>query len=233
MEMNTNPSTIAGAIQVEADDKVREILKPGVVPRKNRIAIIKWILGGVATHQRTCLICNAELSRAHAIRCADIEHTLLPKYGRILNPNSTINMLDQLINFYRNENNPAAFNDIYFCIVQIYNRCLGFRQQANGHFQEQAQRRLDPARAAQAEPIHVVNGWNRRRQREAEQAEPIHVVIGWNRRRQREAEEESPRRQRPRYVVAVNEQVIPRRRDQEEAELENNRGEQGQRWRPP
>jgi hypothetical protein len=205
--LNTDKSTIAGAILCEINDDYRAILKPGIVDLRQKMAIIKWILGGVATHQRTCQVCNRELSRSHAIDCADVYTVLLPKYERLWNPQSPLNIIDQLLNHHRHSTDTRFYSDIFTCISQIYRRCLGYRQQANGHFQAD----------------HTANPPNPRNQPQAEPA-----LGQWNR-PLRPNQPANPDHQRRPLLP----QVIPRRRNRREAELENNEGNQGQRWQPP
>jgi hypothetical protein len=160
INLENNPERIAGAIVVDHDPNLRAVLKPGVVDRKQRIAIVKWILGGVAQHNSTCKVCNRELSRAHAIECADVREVLLPKYEPIYNPEAPLNIVDQVLNHHRNSVNSEVYEDIYISVKRIYTRCLGYRQGENGYFRGVHDDVVAPRRNRRVR--HVVAGWNRR-----------------------------------------------------------------------
>ena len=231
--LETNPERIAGAIQTDRNDKLRSLLKPGIVTKKERIAIVKWILGGVATHQSTCKICDQELSRAHAIECAEVGQILLPKYEDIIDQELQLNMIDQVLNHYRNSIDPAVYKDIFQCVKRIYTRCLGYRQGENGHFVEAQERQRHRLRGE-----HVVNGWNRARPNIPQRRPRVEAEDNARRLRQCRRQDLEIRpvladgNQEHPIVQHRNNVVIPARR-RRSPELDNENGGRGQRWRPP
>ena len=117
---------------MEETDGIRAVLKPGIVEKKKRIALVKWLVGGVARHKR-CQ-CGLEMSRTHSIACSGAGELLMHRFGQEINRASPLNWISQLLNVYRNSPDGQVYNVLYDAIKMIYENCLGYRQQANGFF---------------------------------------------------------------------------------------------------
>jgi hypothetical protein len=178
MVLDATASNVAGAIEIGEKEKLRAVLKPGVVSKKKRIAIVKWLTGGVARH-KTCT-CGVEMSRVHAIECSGANELLFNRFGDEINQDSEVNWISQILNLYRKSTESRIYNVVYGAIKMIYENCLGYRQQANGFFAENREQ-------AERDRNEAVRGFNR----------PIQVQR-IPARRPRETQENHERRVRPR-----------------------------------
>jgi len=140
-DLDLNQENVAGSILID-DLKTRNVCKPfAFQDKKHRISIIKWILGGVATHL-PCKNCHQELSRKHAIECSGAHEFLFTKYGSILQleENNKMNTIDILLNVYKYEPpNTDFYDDIYHAICMIYKNCLGYQMNQDGFWIENEQ----------------------------------------------------------------------------------------------
>jgi hypothetical protein len=130
LDLDKGNNNVAGSIVIEKTDKLRVILQPGTfTDRSHKIAILRWILGGVAMHQ-LCQNCHAEeLSREHALDCSGAGATLERKYRL----EGEGNIIDRTLNHFRNDSNRIEiYEDIFAAISIIYRKCLQYRLKVNG-----------------------------------------------------------------------------------------------------
>ena len=75
------------------------------ISNEARIAIIRWMLGGIVRHQ-PCLNCDnlTELSRTHALHCSGANDFLRNNVGSTILPEAGETLLDAILNRYRNQN---------------------------------------------------------------------------------------------------------------------------------
>ena len=106
--------------------------------KKQRIAIQKWAVGGIANHQM-CQQCGEEVSRKHAVDCSGALAYLTNCMGTLLSrrTNEQINRMDALsyLVHYKSEDiakSEEKIKMIYTAIAKIYENCLGFQVNTNG-----------------------------------------------------------------------------------------------------
>jgi Reverse transcriptase (RNA-dependent DNA polymerase) len=135
-----NYRNIGATVLVEMQDNIRKILWIPHISNEARIAIIRWILGGVVRHQ-PCLNCNIgeELNRLHAMECSGANLFLREHFGNIiLTAGETL--LDAILNWSRNEKKSYNFyQTLYKAICMIYEKCLRYQKKANGFWTEGAE----------------------------------------------------------------------------------------------
>ena len=132
--LDFSKTNVGGVIEMDDKPKFRACLKPGVVTKKKRIAIVKWLTGGVARHN-PCR-CGQEMSRVHAIECSGAGELILARFGSEIDHASGVNWISQVLNTYRNSKAAWVYDSVYDAIRMIYQNCLGYQQQANGFFAE-------------------------------------------------------------------------------------------------
>ena len=142
-ELDQDRTNVSGAIKCYEEDgkDIRHVLKPrAFANKKQRVTIIRWMLGGVVRHQ-PCKNCDAHtpLSRQHALDCSGARQFLEDRFqdalGDIDASLDNLNVLDKLLNKYRLAPPSETFYvDIHHAISLVYSRCLGFRQQENGYW---------------------------------------------------------------------------------------------------
>jgi hypothetical protein len=133
--LDANSDNVAGSIQVDLKDPIRACLRADVLKDKHvKIAIFKWLTGGVAMHT-PCKKCGAALSRTHAVACAGADQYLRWKYATTLatkpKPDNR-NLIDHLLNINRTTKQYSFYLDIYTAIAKIYSICLGYQLKDNG-----------------------------------------------------------------------------------------------------
>ena len=131
-KLDRGKTNVAGSFVLEMNNKLRHITKVNALDKKQRIAIFKWITGGIVRHQ-PCAICNQQLSRKHAIECSGAGAMLLQNF-EFPNYENNYNLIDQLLNKYA-DGKPAplkVYNFIAEAIYMIYRKCLNFKQATNG-----------------------------------------------------------------------------------------------------
>jgi hypothetical protein len=131
--LSRNKSNVAGVLELLPNGKLRHALQPGAIKnRKHRVNVLRWLMGGVCTHM-LCRHCNQELSRQHGLDCSGATAYLTRKYYSLLDPNSALNVMDELLNKCKDKQCSKSFYyTISKAIAMIYVQCLGFRQQKNG-----------------------------------------------------------------------------------------------------
>jgi hypothetical protein len=135
--LDRGASNIAGAVQVEPGDPVRDILTAAAnQPIASRVTICRWMTGSIVRHDQ-CRNCDGvELSRAHALECSGANMILQPLWpdGMPL-ADPTLTLLDNLLNAVRAGKPTQHFYDtVVAAIGLVYTRCLRFRQAANGYW---------------------------------------------------------------------------------------------------
>jgi hypothetical protein len=130
--LDRDTNNVAGSILLEPKDPLRACLKPSVLPMEQRVAIVKWITGGVARH-KPCL-CGVELSREHAINCSGAGELIQHYFTDDIDRDSPINHISQVLNIHRNSRETRVYNVVFDAIKLIYENCLGYRQRQNGFF---------------------------------------------------------------------------------------------------
>jgi hypothetical protein len=125
---------VGESLYLHEKDRVRQILKPEAFESQDqKIATIKWILGGIAMHQQ-CLNCKTNtLTRKHALECTGFDVKIRMKFNEIdFDSHEKYNVLDIAHNFYRNESRKDLYELTHQIVKKIYTRCLGFKQKKNG-----------------------------------------------------------------------------------------------------
>jgi Reverse transcriptase (RNA-dependent DNA polymerase)/Endonuclease-reverse transcriptase len=129
-------ANVAGAINLVKHETARVIFTSHLKLKKPiRVAIIKWLTGGVAQHQ-DCKKCGLEkgVGRAHALSCSGVDQFLVNYFPIQSTTYQQLNRLDSLINYYRIEADPTIYTIIFRCIQSIYVNCLGYIQKSNGFY---------------------------------------------------------------------------------------------------
>ena len=187
MKLDKGKETVAGAIQIERYDPLRNITRQGVWDsKKQRITVTRWAIGAVARHQM-CSNCEdrADLSRAHAVMCSGAEESLRRQYGEFLDPNSKFTIIDQLLNRFRNGiPRPSFYRDLEEAIGLIYRKCRGLVQKENGFWAEKLENEHGELRGELTGRIWVSSNPARSR-RQAEIARWRNLPVGRPRNAQR------------------------------------------------
>lgn len=137
MSLDHNGTNIAGAIEVNENETIRFHLTAAAFSggRRRRVTYSRWLIGAVANHQ-TCQLChNAELSREHALACAQINIEMDAQYGEHFGDAYIargLNKLDFLCNKFRNKAPANWETNSTNWISKILRLCRGFRQAGNG-----------------------------------------------------------------------------------------------------
>lgn len=149
IKMDKGKPSVAGVIQIERSDRLRTITRQGVWDsNKQRITITRWAIGAVARHQM-CSNCEEkeDLSRAHAVECSGAGENLRRQYGEFFNPSSSLTIIDQLLNLFRNGMpRPSFFRDLEEAIGLIFNKCRGLVQNDKGFWVESLDESNQPSR---------------------------------------------------------------------------------------
>lgn len=131
---------IAGTLLLEENEEIRQIMRVGQCPKKQRITITRWLLGTITRHE-VCKKCNGELTRKHAIECSGALTFLRDLFPEVSEPTEQVRwtLLDNILNTYRiARKNTDFYRNIYLAISKVYTECHGFQQAANGFWiQEQ------------------------------------------------------------------------------------------------
>ncbi len=144
MALDRHGTNIAGAIEVDENETIRYHLKAAAFSggRRRRVTYSRWLIGAVANHQ-TCQLCqNAELSREHALECAQINEEMDATYGEHFGDDYStrgLTKLDYLMNKFR-KNAPANWEtNSTNWIAKILRLCRGFQQAGNGFWSPQSE----------------------------------------------------------------------------------------------
>ncbi|KAJ3231681.1 hypothetical protein HDU81_003569, partial [Chytriomyces hyalinus] len=98
VNLDNNPDTIAGAIQVQMKDPIRPYLTACKgIDRKTCNNILRWTLGAVTRHE-PCLKCNDILTRSHAVECSGAAASLLENWETPTPPAGRMTLLDTILN---------------------------------------------------------------------------------------------------------------------------------------
>jgi hypothetical protein len=142
--MESASGAVAQSFLYEQGDPIRALLKPGV-KRKQRITLIRWMLGLVCQHQ-ICVACGEELSRAHGTECCRTLDFLAEKYPDILEgSNEHANIIDAILNKHRKTRNPRALEAMEASIAEILQRCRGLVQEDNYYWRPPGNNEAQPA----------------------------------------------------------------------------------------
>lgn len=156
-DMEPSRNNVAGNILVGNDLILNLFLKPtcmhtvGKEYRKERVAIQKWLVVGVANHQRClnrpplpgseCLVQPwIELSRKNAIECSGVLPLLNMHFQNllVLQDADSRSQMEPLTYFLHYNTVLARSNEavrqLYACIALIYKKCLGFNIRPNGYW---------------------------------------------------------------------------------------------------
>ncbi|KAJ3217638.1 hypothetical protein HDU81_000779 [Chytriomyces hyalinus] len=138
VNLDNDPDTIAGTIQVEMDDPIRPYLTACKgIDRKTCNNILCWTLGAVTRHE-PCLKCANVLTRSHAADCSGATGLLRANHATLAPPVGCMTWLDAVLNDTRNTP-PAkieSYNDVSAAVALIYTECRHLQQQANGYWAE-------------------------------------------------------------------------------------------------
>jgi hypothetical protein len=137
--MDDQTDTVAGAINLLPNRILHRhaMLANNGMDRKQRIAIQRWLIGGVATHT-PCINCGdgTEISRRHGIACSGASEMIRNEFPDQFTTPSRLNDIDRLLDFFKEEPPTDDFYYIiYSAIAMIYTNCLGYRQAANYYWQ--------------------------------------------------------------------------------------------------
>lgn len=142
-KLDTGNINVAGTLFVSPQEPHRHCLQANSFnfnERKERICIIKWLIGNVAIH-KTCRHCREEISRKHAADCSLADRALSTQYPAessvyIGNNNfvGKMTFIDFLLNAYRRHPPKGLFRNISRAIEMIYKHCLGYQVQSNGFY---------------------------------------------------------------------------------------------------
>jgi hypothetical protein len=138
VNLDNNPDTIAGAIQVETKDPIRLYLTACKgIDRKTRNNILRWTLGAVTRHE-PCLKCAGIMTRSHAADCSGATARLRPNWTALALPAGRMTWLDTILNEVRNTppSEVDTYNEISAAVALIYTECRHLQQQANGYWAE-------------------------------------------------------------------------------------------------
>ena len=138
-----NTTSVGGAIRCYEEDgqSSRHVLVPRAFSdKKQRVAIIRWIIGGVATHS-PCKNCPQQtpLSRVHALECSGASQFLEDRFQDALeglDPSlNDLTVLDRLLNKYRLAPPTETFYvDVLHAISLVYTKCMKYHQADNGYW---------------------------------------------------------------------------------------------------
>lgn len=135
--LDLDETNVAGTIIMDEIEPKRNCILPHAFSdRKQRVAVIHWIVGAVARHQ-DCLNCGLVegLSRKHALECSGALRLLQERYPNDIIPASPLDAMSQVLNKFRHRpNNKVLYRDVHQCVAMIYTRCLGLLQAENGFF---------------------------------------------------------------------------------------------------
>ena len=144
IEMEKSSTNVAGVIPCD-DLKINELLtsKADFDPenyRKHRVAIQKWLTGGVANHQ-TCEKCGNELTRKHSIICSGALITLQQQFPNLLRQRTMeqVQHMDEISYLLHHHHGVIAqssfkIENCYQAIALIYEQCLGYQVKPNGYW---------------------------------------------------------------------------------------------------
>ncbi|KAJ3239207.1 hypothetical protein HDU77_011317 [Chytriomyces hyalinus] len=138
VNLDTNPDSIAGAIQVETKDPIRPYLTACKgIDRKTRNNILRWTLGAVTRHE-PCLKCADILTRSHAVDCSGAATLLREHWETLTPPAGRMTVLDTILNKIRNTppSEVDTYNQVSAAVALIYTECRHLQQQANGYWAE-------------------------------------------------------------------------------------------------
>lgn len=144
MGLDRDGTNIAGAIEVDKNETIRYHLKAAAFSggRRRRVTYSRWLIGAVANHQ-TCQLClNAELSREHALECAQINIEMDSTYGEHFGDDfiaRRLTKLDYLMNKFRKNAPDDWETNSTNWIAKILRLCRGFRQAGNGFWSPQSE----------------------------------------------------------------------------------------------
>jgi hypothetical protein len=136
------PGSIAAALELDHTEGLRAICLPNPdISRKDRLVIMRWLLGLVCQHQ-TCASCQGELDREHGLVCAEArawaENYLLEDYPEAFeerpgrDPKAT--WLDGALNTLRHSRDQYVIEGLSQTIQLILIKCRDLEQQDNGYW---------------------------------------------------------------------------------------------------
>lgn len=144
-KLNVNESSVSGTIECIPAEGYRHCLRPyAFTSDQIRVPVLRWIVGNVAIHM-PCINegCSTTISRRHAAICSGAHDALVTRYPQQANayqqllqsdPSLRSTLLDYLLNQHRINPPATLYPDIASSVSMIYEKCLGYRQKANGFF---------------------------------------------------------------------------------------------------
>jgi hypothetical protein len=131
-----NTNNVAGCVPLDEEGKYNAICLPFTMNRKHRIAIIKWIAGNVACHQK-CKCGQNEVSRIHGMICSGGEEYLRQKYLIPEEPTDPSNIaITYLLQKYKTKPpNSELYKHLFEAISMFYIICLNYRIKENNFWE--------------------------------------------------------------------------------------------------
>jgi hypothetical protein len=141
-DLDKGLDNVAGILNIESFNAFK---LPYEIPKKYRIAIIRWIVGTVCTHQK-CLHCNlTEVSRVHGMQCSGAEDFLKNIFPNMAPPriNSARDLtITKIINNFEDvKGNPHIYKHLFEAISMIYIKCLKYKISDSGFWQRDQDQR--------------------------------------------------------------------------------------------
>ena len=127
--MNSSTSNVAGCLELGETEGLRAVTFPSTA-RRNRVPIIRWLLGTVATHQ-DCVRCGGELSRDHAMECAGVTDIVREEFADV-EFTGALTPMDEVLNAKRHDCSEETMEKLAHIIGLIFLRCLDHRQTYTG-----------------------------------------------------------------------------------------------------
>lgn len=169
-KLDLNKGNVASNVAVS--DNLLEFLTNPNIDKKSRIALTKWVTGGIANHQ-VCKKCGASLSRSHAVVCSGAEQYLQTKFESAI-PMENKSIIDVIIYSLPTGTSLDKYKHICEAIYMIYTNCLGYEQARTGFWVAASQTsepplyqqprpltRSRPSRLASSGPVGRPRGRNR------------------------------------------------------------------------
>jgi hypothetical protein len=147
-KLDTDSDNVAGTLQFSPAEGYRHCLRSNAFSSDQvKVPVLRWLIGNVAIHM-PCQNqgCDEVLSRSHAATCSGAHDALALRYPvenllySTMQPSAQSSeplrstLLDVILNKYRMDTPAQIYEDIASSVSLIYEKCLGYRQKANGFF---------------------------------------------------------------------------------------------------